>query len=234
MKRVNLTARHAVAVAVLAACKMGFEFDLRRSRRRTLSLEVRAGKLIVRSPFFLSSREIIRFVEERSAWIEEKIKKTRNVPSRLPLDQILFLGKKYSVRVAKKDSLVDEISKIIYLDSSARSISDAVKDFYTGKTRQHVEFFIAKNQRNFAITDEKIRYKFYKSKWGSCSAKNHLSFNAYLSSAPIEVIEYVVVHELCHTRIKNHSTRYWDLVREFCPDFKCHRKYLKNNNIVIL
>lgn len=230
-----LTVHHAVAVAAPAASKMSFDFELKRSRRRTLSLEVRAGKLIVRSPLFLSKGEILRFIEEKSAWIEEKIKKTTSSSGRLSLDQILFLGEKYLVTSdGKKDALVDREDHTIHLDVSGRSLPEAVRMFYIEQTKQFVEFFIDKHRDDFFVLPEKIRYKFYKGKWGSCSAKNNLSFNAYLASAPHDVIEYVVIHELCHMRIKNHSAKYWELVREFCPDFKRQRKYLKNNNIIIL
>lgn len=233
--RMTPTVPRAAVVAVRAANNMPFEFELKRSRRRTLSLEVRAGKLIVRSPLFLSSKEILKFIEAKSSWVEEKIKKTQSVSNNPSFDQIIFLGEKYSVIIdGNKGALINNKGRKICLDNSDRSMREAIKMFYVEQTKKIVESFIDRRRYDFPVQINKIRYKFYRGKWGSCSARNNLSFNAYLSFAPLDVIDYVVVHELCHTIIKNHSSNYWDLVSKYCPEFKRQRKYLKNNNIIVL
>jgi len=66
--------------------------------------------------------------------------------------------------------------------------------------------------------------------WGSCSGKRNLNFNWRLAAAPPEVLDYVVIHELCHLREMNHSKRFWNLVRGFCPDYKAQKKWLKDNS----
>ena len=65
------------------------------------------------------------------------------------------------------------------------------------------------------------------SRWGSCSAKGNLNFNCLLMLCPIEVLDYVVVHELCHIREMNHSRKFWSLVERFCPEHKQHKAWLK-------
>lgn len=65
------------------------------------------------------------------------------------------------------------------------------------------------------------------SRWGSCSAKGNLNFNCLLMLCPTEVLDYVVVHELCHIKEMNHSKRFWSLVERFCPQYKQHKRWLK-------
>ena len=69
--------------------------------------------------------------------------------------------------------------------------------------------------------------------WGSCSGKRNLNFNWRLASAPPEVLDYVVIHELCHLREMNHSKKFWKLVAEICPGYAARRKWLKDNSVVL-
>lgn len=75
----------------------------------------------------------------------------------------------------------------------------------------------------------KITIRDQKTRWGSCSSKGNLSFNWRLILAPPNVLDYVVVHELCHRKEMNHSPRFWALVESVMPDYKEHRKWLKEN-----
>ena len=73
-----------------------------------------------------------------------------------------------------------------------------------------------------------------KSKWGSCTSKGNLNFNCLLMLAPEEVLDYVIVHELCHRRHMDHSPRFWALVESVMPDHASRRKWLKDNGGVLL
>jgi len=84
------------------------------------------------------------------------------------------------------------------------------------------------------VTYGRITIRNQKSRWGSCSAKGNLNFNVGLMLAPPEVLDYVVVHELCHRKEMNHSPRFWVEVGKLIPDYKKHEKWLKDNGNTII
>ena len=99
--------------------------------------------------------------------------------------------------------------------------------------RQAAKEYIPKRVAYYAqlldVTYATISIRDQKTRWGSCSSKGNLSFSWRLILAPPKVLDYVVVHELCHRKEMNHSPRFWALVESMIPDYKTHRKWLKEN-----
>lgn len=98
---------------------------------------------------------------------------------------------------------------------------DAAKD-YIPKRVEYYHPFTGGNYQKITIRDPKTR-------WGSCSSNGTLSFSFRLMLAPPRVLDYVVVHELCHLTHMNHSKEFWNMVENILPDYKEHRKWLKEN-----
>lgn len=98
---------------------------------------------------------------------------------------------------------------------------DAAKD-YIPKRVEYYHTFTGGDYQKITIRDQKTR-------WGSCSSNGTLSFSFRLMLAPPRVLDYVVVHELCHLTHMNHSKEFWNMVEDILPDYKEHRKWLKEN-----
>lgn len=84
------------------------------------------------------------------------------------------------------------------------------------------------------VTYGRITIRMQKSRWGSCSGKGNLNFNCLLMRTPEAIIDYVVVHELCHLKEMNHSPRFWAEVEKILPDYKERRKWLKDHESEIM
>jgi predicted metal-dependent hydrolase len=201
-------------------------YRLVRSRRRTLAVEIRDGLVTVRSPLLLPQRYIDRFLIEKAGWIAQRINESKKRAE----TGILFLGKRYEVSYSDRYFVNDEIN-IRMLGTSNLERKKSLEKFYRDETANRVEGYLVRYSNAFNYGA--ISYKKYSSRWGSCSPKNDLQFNIFLSMCPETVIEYVVVHELCHTKIKNHSRRFYNLIAEHFPEYKKAIKWLRENRGLI-
>lgn len=136
-----------------------------------------------------------------------------------------------NAQVLQENKLQDDefllFGKIQKLDSYKLCI-EKLDDFYRKNTSYYVNFLVEKHSTNMKLNPTYIKYRKNKNTWGSCNYKNGLNFNIYLSKFPLEVIEYVVIHELAHIKHKNHSKKFWDLVYKFCSDYKQREKLLRS------
>ena len=94
---------------------------------------------------------------------------------------------------------------------------------------ERVEYF----SKLMGVTYGRITIRNQKTRWGSCSSKGNLNFNCLLMMTPPEVIDYVVVHELCHRKEMNHSKQFWSEVEKVLPDYKKAEKWLKDEGKVL-
>ena len=93
---------------------------------------------------------------------------------------------------------------------------------------------LARYSALLGVRYSRVSVRCQRTKWGSCSAKGGLNFNCLLMLAPEEVLDYVVVHELCHLKHMDHSKEFWDMVASAVPDHKAHRKWLRENGPAIM
>src|SRR5712691_7640213 len=92
--------------------------------------------------------------------------------------------------------------------------------------RELVAMLVDEEAPELGVAPQRIQIRDQRSRWGSCSTRGTLSFNWRLVLAPFDVLDYVVVHELCHLREPNHSSRFWKLVGERRPEWRAHRDWL--------
>ena len=148
----------------------------------------------------------------------------------LPNETFLFLGKEFPLEIVKGQKAALILDTHFKLAEWAQGKAEQVfQNWYREQARQilprRVHLFA--NQHNLQY--QKIRIGSARTRWGSCSAKGALSFSWRLILTPMEVVDYIVIHELAHTLIHNHSKRFWNRVEKFLPDYKERRKWLRTN-----
>ena len=93
---------------------------------------------------------------------------------------------------------------------------------------------VSRFAQQLGVSYGRITIRSQRTRWGSCSAKGNLNFNCLLMLCPEEGQDYVVIHELCHRKEMNHSTAFWAEVERHCPDYRIHRKWLKDNGTSLI
>ncbi len=99
--------------------------------------------------------------------------------------------------------------------------------FYKARALELLPNLVDKHAKRMQLFPSALKFRKNKTRFGSCSSKNSISLNILLMKFPLEVIEYVVIHELAHIKHKNHSKHFWGLVQEYCPNYKFLDKQLK-------
>jgi predicted metal-dependent hydrolase len=210
---------------------------LLRSKRRTIALEIdQQGQLIVRAPRHTPDAEILSLVNAKRGWIIKKQALARQraleAPPRqfIPGEEFLYLGKTYPLEFvdAGKPHLVLNGA----FQMSARKKS-AARDVFEKWYRRQAALVIKPRTQTLAeqhgYRPAIIRINGARTRWGSCGPKASLNFTWRLVMAPPQVIDYVIVHELVHLRIRNHSRQYWGTVSRIMPDYKQHLDWLNDS-----
>lgn len=128
--------------------------------------------------------------------------------------------------------IVATVDPELNADEKKAAIKKAILKWYLSEADQIIR---QRTKRYFPILDvmpRKIEIKDQEKRWGSCSSKSVLRFNWRIIMAPISIIDYVVVHELCHLKVKNHSPAFWRLVSLAVPDYRKRRDWLRKNSAI--
>ncbi|RXJ86403.1 M48 family metallopeptidase [Arcobacter sp. CECT 8985] len=157
----------------------------------------------IKTNFYLNKYDIEQIIESKSQWILNNISKVSI--NNLEENEFYFLGVKHK-NLDNRD----------------------IDFFYKKQAQEIIPPILEKFSKKMKLFPTSIKYRKNKRTWGSCNYKNGLNFNILLVKFPIEVIEYVVIHELCHIEHKNHSKNFWNLVYEYCPDYKQRENLLKS------
>lgn len=207
-----------------------------RSKRKTIGIEVQpGGKVIVRAPLHTSDAALFALLQKRADWIRKAKSKMEKLDiARQPNlfregDLFWHLGKQYPLHLSTGAGKPLTFSASRGFTLAQKALPQAEKhfiDFYRDQTRHLVTQFIQQYQPNYGFKVGNLRITSARTRWGSCSANNNLNFTYRLAMVPLSAIEYVVVHELVHTRVKNHSTQFWQQVSVILPGWKKERAWL--------
>jgi predicted metal-dependent hydrolase len=209
-----------------------------KKRKKTISLQLKKdGSIVIHAPRRVSEREIDLFFHSKKDWLQKKImesqgKRAESDTKKFTSGEIFYyLGSPYPLIVVdgKKsgEGLTFSGHQFILSGIHAHQAEALFVTWYKEKAREYIEERVRHYSGILKLYPERVRIGSARSRWGSCSHKNHLSFTWRLIMAPHTVVDYVVIHELAHIKEKNHSNRFWNLVEEIVSDYGTHRKWLR-------
>jgi predicted metal-dependent hydrolase len=172
----------------------------------------------------------------------DKLRKDLTDKSFITGESLYYLGKAYgivSLDVENKGVYAGFNGEnfLVYINESIKNcerkdtVRTALVKWYRERARYVFEERTSFYSRMLKLYPGTIRIKEQKTMWGSCSGRGNINYNWRLIMAPIDILDYVVVHELCHLKHKNHSKEFWNLVESIFPDYSQNRKWLRENGM---
>lgn len=224
----------------------GFAFPIevvRTDRRRTASIQLEDGLVRVRAPNSLPDSRIRELVNKRSLWIKARLREQAETPAPKPKEYVSgeacpYLGRNYRLKVlrGRRRSIRMQggylAATILETDADPkRPVRTLLEGWYRAQAEVRLREKTERLSKVVGVNPTSISVRSYKSRWGSCSSRGDVSYNWKIILAPHRIVDYVVVHELCHLLEHNHSPQYWKLVRRYIPDWRDCRDWLKANPI---
>lgn len=209
-----------------------FDYTIIRSKRITIAIHIKpTGDIEVRAPKKVPKERIENFLKLKEKWIEEKVRiakvklKKREDFAVAPKDTLTFLGEDYPIYYAENCSFDNE--KFTIPKGEFSEVKPLIIKLYKKLAREVIVERVQLFSEKTGLIPTAIRINSATTRWGSCSGKNSLNFSWRLIFAPLDVLDYVVVHELSHIAQLNHSAKFWLVVQNILPDYKDREKQLK-------
>lgn len=208
-------------------------YSLKRSSRTSVGLRITQDGLSVSAPYRMPAHLIESILLEKSAWILKKLEEAKPHPALRWEDgeEITFLGKTYLLRIGdsprKRVELLDGFVDVGLRDSSPERVAAMVETWYKKRAVECFAERVAHYCARLGLEEPRLFLSSAKTRWGSCNSKREVRLNWRLVKLPIELIDYVVVHELSHLVEMNHSKAFWETVERACPDYRKARQELR-------
>ena len=177
------------------------EYTVIRSRRKTVGIQIKNGRVVIRAPLGLSDVRIGQAVESRRAWIEAHLKQAE-----LRLEQI----------------------------GQITPLSEEALRELTLRAKQVIPQRVAYYAQQIGVPYGRVTIRRQRTRWGSCSSKGNLNFNCLLMLTPPQTLDSVVVHELCHRKVMNHSKAFYREVYRVFPEYDKWHGWLKQNESALM
>ncbi len=156
-------------------------------------------------------------------------KKIKNIYLNIKDNKLLVKANK-RVPIYYIETLLKTKKNWIIKKLNENTVKQEREKLYTDKEFENIIIeYIKKYSKLLNVNFNKVRIKSIKYAWGSCTSNKNITINYELIKYEKDIIEYVVVHELCHLKYMNHSNKFWDLVKKYIPEYKIIRKKLKNS-----
>ena len=229
-----------------------FMYGIRRSQRATrIRIIVTTTKVEVVAPPQIAECKLHQFVSEKQQWVIAALAKLahRQPETQRPVGyrenaDITYQGTIYKltitpsklkrVKISFAGAFIAHVPQTLLATDYSDAIKAALTNWMKQEARRQVLQLVNHHADKKQLIPRSIIIKTQKSRWGSCGIHNDININWLLIMAPPEVLEYVVVHELCHLQVRNHSARFWNLVAEHLPEYQNQRHWLKQHGSYLM
>lgn len=211
--------------------------EIIRTKRKTIALIVeRDGRLIVRAPLRAKEESIRDFLKQKEKWVLRKQAEVKSFyPPFVPKEYVNGEGFRFLGQIYKLQIIEDKQPKL-YLNGNFRLAQSALpraeavfEKWYRKQAHEvltgRVHWYAAKHGFQY----KQVKITSARTRWGSCNSARTLSFSWRLVMAPMPVIDYVVIHELVHLQVRNHSKKFWSRVGVIMPDYEQKIEWLEKN-----
>ena len=220
----------------------GFVAEIvRSSRRKTAAIKIKKGKVFVVVPECLTMAAIESLVDKKHRWIKEKLAIQNEIMDIKPKEFISgesfsYLGKNHPLKIESglypviklhQDELVVSVRDKTVDNSQA--IKQLLFKWYKQQAESELRDKTEKYSSIIGVNPSSVTIKSFKSRWGSCSIAGGIQYNWKIIIAPDRIVNYVVIHELCHILHHNHSPAFWKAVEKYCHDYRDCSAWLKIN-----
>ncbi|GAA0496826.1 SprT family zinc-dependent metalloprotease [Salinibacillus aidingensis] len=221
------------------------EFSVEFKKRKTMEISVEPpDNVCVVAPFDTSEEMITEKVKKKASWIVQKLYLFRDIEYQkinrelVNGESFMYLGRNYSLQIIIDETVKKPLVKLFqgkfYIKSPSKEqklMKQALENWYRQKTLEKVMEKVKYYQHYFNRKPNDIKVKEQQKRWASCTANNDLLFNWRCSMAPSYVLDYIVVHEMCHMYHMNHSREFWDMLASVMPDYESRKEWLKKYGV---
>ncbi len=215
----------------------------RSPKAKYVRLEVRPETgLTVVIPKSYKSDQIPDLLKKKERWISDKLARYGHA-QRPRSDKVLkdgdiipYLGRDLEIVTRQSYGNVESVNMernriAVSLKAGSNGLNLVLERWYRMQAAQLIQEKANRLSASLGLTYCRLSIRGQKTRWGSCSRKGNLSFNWKLIMTPESVIDYVIIHELAHLKEMNHTERFWQLVEQHCPEWRNHRKWLKDHTV---
>lgn len=214
---------------------------IRTSRRKTASIRVEEGAVSVVVPASISVEKIDQLLVSKRLWIKEKMALQRALApvtdkQFVSGEAFPYLGRNYRLKVEQGSFVPVKLLQgqlVVQTPEGSQQphmIRNALVRWYKRQALQKMRDKVKRYAPMVGVKPAGVAIKSFKSRWGSCTVKGELEFNWRIMFAPNRMVDYVVVHELCHLIHYDHSPDFWSEVWRVMPDYQECRNWLRENS----
>ena len=223
------------------------EYEIIIRKIKNVYIQIKEGKVIVKAPKRVTKKAVSEIVLSKAPWIINKLENPNQVkPKEIKYEQgeiFKILGQNQVLNIEYKECLKTEVcldNNILNVyfplkykteltkEQRKEIIKSGINKIYIAVARKEYYKIIQQLTKRTGLSPTKWRIRDIKTAWGSCSSKKSITLSLNLIKYKPEIIEYVIMHELCHLKHMNHSKEFWSLVEKYIPEYKTYRKELKS------